>query len=175
MSQVRTNSLVPVGGIPAGASGGGIIQMITATSTTAETSTSTTYTDITGLTCTITPRSTSSKILIILSVTGSNNGFGMMVRLLRSSTEIGVGVAVGSRTGVTLGNFYNTDTNSTFNNTNHFLDSPATTSATTYKAQYRLGDAQQSNTVFINRTAGDANASYTARGISAITVMEISG
>ena len=65
MSQLRTNSIVPVGGIPAGASGGGIIQVVQTVKTDDASTTSNSYTDITGLSVTITPRSTSNKILII--------------------------------------------------------------------------------------------------------------
>jgi hypothetical protein len=97
-----------------------------------------------------------------------------MVRLLRGATEIGTGTAVGSRIGATLANFYNGDYNSVLVNNSHFLDSPATTSATTYKAQFRLGGGG-AGTAYINQSPNDVDAAYTARGISVITVMEISG
>ena len=51
----------------------------------------------------------------------------------------------------------------------NFLDSPATTSSTTYKIQFITDTA----TTYINRTAGDVDASYTGRTQSTITVMEI--
>ena len=53
----------------------------------------------------------------------------------------------------------------------NFLDSPATTSSTTYKFQMR----NYVGTGYINRTPNDTDAVYTARSSSTITVMEIAG
>ena len=173
MSQLQTNSIVPVGGIPAGASGGGIIQIVSATTTARITSTTTTFTDISGLSVSITPRSTSNKILILASVSGHNDGFGHFVRLMRGATAISVGDASSNRVQSTMANYYNSDVNSPTTNGAVFLDSPATTSSTTYKLQHRKGTG--SGTIYINGTANDADADYTGRTISTITVLEISG
>jgi hypothetical protein len=51
-----------------------------------------------------------------------------------------------------------------------FLDSPATTSATTYKLQVLVN---ASGTGYLNRTQGDSNAVSTLRTASTITVMEV--
>jgi len=51
-----------------------------------------------------------------------------------------------------------------------FLDSPATTSATTYKIQVRGNTA---NTVAVNRSTTDTNATEFGRAVSTITVMEV--
>ena len=51
-----------------------------------------------------------------------------------------------------------------------FLDSPSSTSALTYKVQARVNS---NPTLYINRTGADANADYSSRGISTLTVMEI--
>jgi hypothetical protein len=61
MSQLRTNSIVPVGGIPAGASGGGIIQVVQTQYTSSFDTSSSTFVDVTNFTATITPRSTVTK------------------------------------------------------------------------------------------------------------------
>jgi hypothetical protein len=52
----------------------------------------------------------------------------------------------------------------------NFLDSPATTSSTTYKLQI-ISDGGQTH--YINRNARDEDGSYEPRGVSTITVMEI--
>jgi len=52
-----------------------------------------------------------------------------------------------------------------------YLDSPATTSATTYKIQ--IYNNNGSGTIYINRSQDDTNASNFPRGVSSITVMEI--
>jgi hypothetical protein len=56
--------------------------------------------------------------------------------------------------------------------TMNFLDSPATTSAVTYKIQVS-GNA--ASTVAINRAVSDGDANTTQRGISTITLMEVAG
>jgi len=73
MSQVRTNSLVPVGGIPAGASGGGIIQCVYALKTDTQSfANNSSFNDISGLSVSITPRSSSNKVLVFFSVSAGN-------------------------------------------------------------------------------------------------------
>ena len=69
---------------------GHVLQVVSTTKTDFFSTTSTTYVDVTGLSATITPSSTSSKILV--SVTGASSGsadnsFGYAV-LLRDSTQI---------------------------------------------------------------------------------------
>jgi hypothetical protein len=51
-----------------------------------------------------------------------------------------------------------------------FLDSPSTTSSTTYKIQ---GKVQNTATFVINRGMDDPNADYGLRGASSITAMEV--
>ena len=51
MSQLRTNSIVPLDGLPVGASGGGIVQTAQVTTTGTDSTTSTTYTDVSGMSC----------------------------------------------------------------------------------------------------------------------------
>lgn len=120
---------------------GRLIQEVTANYSTQTNSSSTTYAD-TGLTATITPTSASSKILVLVQQNGcgktsghANNGIA--IKLLRGATDLAVLVADGGYTGTTIYN--NIGTVGTA-----YLDSPATTSATTYKTQFRNGDAQAS-------------------------------
>ena len=103
MSQLKVDSIIPRGGLPSGASGG-IIQVVSTTKTDTFSSSST-NTDITGLSVTITPQSSSSKILVFMSVTGTNQhtsqrfAFG----LKRGSTEIAQGDAASNRTRASAG------------------------------------------------------------------------
>lgn len=123
---------VPVWASPAG--GGKVLQVVNATTSTTVTSTTSTYAD-TNLTATITPSSTSSKILVIVHQVGlqksSQDTYGLL-RLVRGSTQI-------LQFEAQFGN-----TNSTANNEIgasgcNYLDSPATTSPTTYKTQIANG------------------------------------
>jgi len=155
---------------------GKVLQVVSATKTdTFTSSTINTWLDVTGLSVSITPSSTANKILVMYTV--ANNGVqgvsGTHIQVLRNSTAIGVGVASGSRisSGVAV---TSTDGNWVFTSAQTILDSPSTTSATTYKIQARVG-ASSSGTLYINRTPNDANIVYTGRFASTITVHEIAG
>tara|TARA_R110000787_G_scaffold90533_1_gene191043 strand:- start:1589 stop:2128 length:540 start_codon:yes stop_codon:yes gene_type:complete len=135
-------------------------------------------TDILGLSVSITPKSTSSKILVQVHVNHGGTdvntyGSGFIVR---DSTEIGIGsTATGNRQNVSFALSATGHTNETYklrNASMTFLDDPQTTSSITYKVQARM-DANPD--LYINRSGTDANADYGQRGISTITVMEIGG
>ena len=110
---------------------GNVIQVVGATQATQTSTTSTSYVD-TGLTATITPTSSSSKILVIYSAqfrrsTGDVSN-GVNVILVRGSTQI--------QKAAGYGGFTNTSIFQTWNVASSYVDSPATTSATTYKVQF---------------------------------------
>ena len=99
MSELRTNRIVPKDGLPAG-SAGGIIQVRSTTFTDNATYaiSGMTWTEVAGLTTTITPTRSDSKILLMLTIgaissNGHNQRFGMALR--RGSTNIGVNDASG--------------------------------------------------------------------------------
>ena len=171
MSQIRTNSIVPAGGIPAGASGGGIIQCVSTTKTDTFTSSSTSWVDITGLSVSITPRSSSNKILVNFNVSGWIQWDGH-VRLDRNGTTIAIGDAAGSRQRGTFEFPQTNRNNEQSTNSMYFLDSPGSTSSLTYKVQCQSTDSQL---LFVNRTESDADNLYDSRTISTIIVMEVSG
>ena len=123
-----------------------------------------TYID-TGVTATITPTSTSNTILVSFTIgaTGSDSTSDAVFRLVRGSTNIAQGSS-GTYTGTVAVRTLNSELASTPSITH--LDSPATTSATTYKVQ---GTLTGSGTLAINRRQAD-----TAFGtVSNITLMEI--
>jgi hypothetical protein len=152
---------------------GAVLQALSATKTDTFTTVSTSWVDITGLSVSITPTSATSKILIFASLQISNATVsqGTYFRFVRDSTPINIGDAIGSRSQVTnmsqegssAGRFI-TPMNSIF------LDSPATTSATTYKLQTNCLDA---GTICINRSGGNTDGASYATTVSSITVMEI--
>jgi hypothetical protein len=69
------------------------------------------------------------------------------------------------------GGVYSVNSSQSINHT--FLDSPATTSAITYKLQFRSELTSGSYTVWANRTNTDTDTSTYGRGATSITVMEI--
>jgi hypothetical protein len=179
MSQLRTNSIVPVGGIPAGASGGGIIQVVSVESTLNGTTNSTSFIDFPGLTATITPRSTSSKILVdACMVVVHIDSYTAFVRLVRGSSKIfpnGTGTESYGFSLRTPGANYDGPVT-----TLTYLDSPATTSPTTYKVQILSTNSGGSVTHY-NRTvnidtAGNGVTNYSGGYMSStITLYEVSG
>lgn len=179
MSQIKVNSIVPVGGIPSG-SNGGIVQVKQTFKTDHFSKSSTSYADVTGMSVTITPSSNSNKILIVvhLSYGDSGNGYAGF-KLLRGSTNVGFSTALdnqsSSNTQETAFTAMSESSQGTYklNSASHeFLDSPATTSATTYKLQIVTWS---STTFHLNRPNSIGNAVYTMGGTSSITAYEISG
>lgn len=135
----------------------------------------TTFLDITGLSVSITPSSTSSKILVTGQILlGSATGF-TYIRLVRDSTAINIGDAASNRPRITAQFPYDSAEGqySVVGTPIMYLDSPSTTSATTYKIQLR-GNSVQTN--YVNRTAIDRDTTaYEPRAASSLILMEIAG
>ena len=152
-------------------SGAGKIGQVISTNKSDTFSTSaTSLTDITGLSASITPSSTSSKILILASIPASTLAQQrFFVGLKRGSTVIGQGDASGSRVRVSSG--ARMESSEAFMDFSiNFLDSPNTTSSTTYQV---TGFVQGSSTFYINRTETDSDSNTNGRASSTITLMEI--
>jgi hypothetical protein len=153
-----------------GVSAGKILQVVSTTKTDSFTASSASYTDITGLSVAITPSSTSSKIFVMFSLFGNTPNLGYF-QLVRGATNISVGDSAGSRVTCTTGGInYGGDSNRGYSYSAHYLDSPSTTSSTTYKVQVR---GEFANTVYINRSQNDPDSSTGYRGTSQITVFEV--
>jgi len=152
-----------------------VLQVISGTpKTDTFTTSSSSFVDVTGLSVTITPTSATSTILVLFQVNGSQEvGAGRAsLRLLRGSTVIDAGAVAGSRTPA-LGGFSAADSSiPSAPVSGSFLDSPATTSSTTYKIQAAM--TAGSGDCYINRTMQDADNANQIRMSSQIIVMEIS-
>jgi len=164
------------GALPSNVIGAGaVLQVVTIEKTDTFSTTSNSYVDVTGLSVSITPTSATSKILVLFQINGSQNvGAGRAsLKLLRGSTVINAGAAAGSRTPA-LGGFSSSDTSiPSAPVSGNYLDSPATTSSTTYKIQ--LAMTAGSGSAYINQTAQDSDNANQIRMASQITVMEIAG
>ena len=178
MSELRTNRIVPRDGLPSGSSGG-IIQVKSATKTDTQSISGTgSSADITGLSVSITPTRADSKILVMYSVNAgaTEGGYNGALNLFRDSTQIYLGDAASNRARVSnLISISNTGGGTDYNMVHlsgHHLDSPSTTSATTYKLQLKN---LSSESLYINQSKNDGDQTYIARTASSITVMEISG
>jgi hypothetical protein len=138
---------------------GSVLQVVSATYSTTTSNSTSTYAD-TGLTATITPKFSSSKILVLVSQNGlykttANTQNAISLKLQRSGTDVNVFAIYAGYTNTALELHYGSSTN--------YLDSPATTSATIYKTQFK----NVSNTASVAcQQDGDT---------STITLMEIAG
>jgi hypothetical protein len=177
-STANTNTRLPIGstgnvltvsgGVPAWvapAGGGKVLQVVTATYSTAKTVASTSYT-ATDLTATITPTSASSRILVLVNQysfqSRINSGINASIRLVRGATAIYNDAKDSSRITVigltgTPEIYFGLYTNLTY------VDSPATTAATTYKTEGK-----------VSTTADSAQVVYQDNSTpSTITLLEI--
>ena len=164
MSELRTNRIVPRDGLPSGSSGG-IIQVKQTVDSTTETITDTNYNDAGGLSISITPTRSDSKILIMATTNvqafRSAQEVSGGLRLVRDSTEIIEYPYAFVLESGTSGNgriFYNTNHAATY------LDSPNTTSAVTYKVQLKVYGTSNSQRLSYNQNSSK----------STILVMEVS-
>ena len=157
--------------------GGKIGQVVSETKTSTFSSTSDTMTDISGLAVAITPSATNSKVLVMVNFnisTDLDDRF-CVFQLVRGSTAISIGASSGNRNVGSVAHV-RTDAGGTANQISeysiNFLDSPSTTSATTYKMQ-GLVQTDGDPSFTINSSGGDANAVHGFRLASTITAMEV--
>ena len=174
-SELRVDRIIPTTGVPTGG-GGGIIQVVEGSTNTQVAINSQTYTDI-GLSATITPKFSTSKILVITNhqvyaPSSGDNNFYFGIRILRDSTTIYNPVQDGN------GPFdFGQQAHGSASTTRTWydrcippqvLDSPNTTSAVTYKTQCRTYSTSNNGTIHFQYDT-------TTNGSSFITLMEISG
>lgn len=142
------------------------LQVVQTVLNTATSTTSATMVDISGMSVSITPQSSSSKVLVTVNLAiGALSADDASFNLVRGSTNICVGS--GGTNNVSAYRRMNVITDLGMDTvTLVFLDSPATTSATTYKMQW----ATRVGTLYANRRGNDTT--YVTS--SSITVEEIS-
>lgn len=150
------------------------VQIVQTVVTTPVSTASTSFIDITGMTATITPKSASNKILVLVDgkFSASSASAGIFIKLQRNGSDIYVGTSVGSSVACSFG-FMPNGANVFYYGqtpmTQQFLDSPATTSAVTYKLQWY---AYSGGTGYLNQSGYDGTA-YNPRTASSITLMEV--
>ena len=186
---------ISAGGLPAGTvtsatlansvTTGKILQVVSSNMDQTYSSNSTSYTSI-GLNATITPASTSSKILVMMDLVfgGTTNSYNFG-RILRTPSG-------GSATAIALGadrtSSYSNSQRASFtmvclNNNNaqfknwhatvNFLDSPNTTAATTYAVQGKSRSGGGDGYFYINRMYSNDNGDYQVGYSSNLTLMEV--
>ena len=170
-----SSSAITSGDLPAGS----VLQVIQTIKTDTASTTSTSYSAISGLSASITPSSTSSKIYVMVSLSASSTGglnAGGAFRLYRGGSDIGSlnGGSSGNRTTAMAQS--TSGTNSPWmviNSAVNLLDSPSSTSAQTYQVYWRAEETGTGS--ILNRGADDADSTDRIRTSSSIVVMEIAG
>jgi|DEB0MinimDraft_6_1074348.scaffolds.fasta_scaffold17086_3 hypothetical protein len=157
--------------LPAGV-GGKVLQVVQAVKNDTFFSSSASWVDITDLSLSITPSSTSSKVFITANfVTSHSSANSLGVRLMRDSTSIFAGDDTTLRKGVSSWQYIGGSNQNAGSNSFQYVDSPSTTSATTYKLQiWATG-----GTAYIGQMSADSNNATYGRSASSIIAYEIAG
>ena len=168
-AQLTGTQTLPKATLPTGS----VLQVVSTTLTTGfSASVNNSFSAVTGLTASITPSSSSSKVMITITMTVGSDTNYLNAKITKGGTAISGAVATtaGNRS---LGTSaaWPVQTYGTYDMTLSYLDSPATTSATTYGVQIGNNAAA---TVCVNQSQADDNIAGRTRGTSTITVMEIS-
>ena len=137
------------------------------------TTNSATFTPVTGMSASITPTDSTSKVLVIAQLTiggGTNTHLGYW-KVTRGGTDIYIGDAASNRIQTAFGGYVTATVQNLVSNSIVFLDSPATTSATTYQVEARRGASATS--IYLNRTHVDTDNADNGRGASSIALIEV--
>lgn len=162
------------GATVSGLSAGKVLQVVNATkSDTASTNSGTAV--ATGLSASITPSSTSNKVLVMVSFSYSSGAdVNASFQLYRDSTAIHLADAASNRVRTSVGTLYQAASAANMHNGSiNSLDTPSSTSSITYALYYFRGYGGSSNYVYFNRSSGDSDNNAYKRAISSITLMEI--
>ena len=169
-SELRVDKIVPTDGVPTGG-GGGIIQIKNTLKTDQFSTNSTSFTDITGLSVTITAQSSSNKFYISCMVF-SNCQDSAILRLVKDGTVIAAGTVSTDSNPDKFQGFAYVRNNSTSSGACYgiaFLDTPGDTNPHTYKVQ-GLSENGSSYALVVNRRVAGTGMSLS----SSITAMEVS-
>jgi len=175
MSTLKVNAIQTTGGVDVSNK---ILQVINVIKQDTFQTNSTSYSVVPGLSITITPKLSSSSILIIPAINGNSYNRGGNIEVRRNGSRVtGLMPTSNSNRGPTnIGGLWTGDGSGDggmlFTSTMILLDSPATTSATTYAVYARTVDTPSYGTR-INSTNDDNDADDFIRGVSTLTVMEI--
>jgi len=154
----NNNTISAITALPASITTGKVLQVVYGSTTTEKVVSSATFVD-TGLSASITPSATSSKVLVICEISSigkANSNTRVVLKLLKGSSDL---ITFAQEVGETG----NSDTQKTGNSGCTYLDSPSTTSAVTYKVQMNSGAGTN-----YGQTGGSG-------GVSTMTLMEIAG
>ena len=178
MSKIYVDEIAGIASADTVAIPGHVIQVVSTPKLDVFSTTSASLVDVTGLSATITPVSTSSKIMIFASVSiGSNTADkNILLAVTRGDSEIYKADQSGSNRQRAGGGVHYmhgvAQLQGTYSTNIMYLDSPSTTSSTTYKVKAQVNSGA---TMYVNRTGDSTDDGNRASFVSSITVMEIAG
>ena len=180
MSELRVNRIIPRDGLPVGASGGGIIQVVQSVETGTATMTGG-GTPLSVMSASITLTSSSSKVLVLVDMNvGSSNGYNTSIYLYRAGTKVYFGDAATNRPSVSkTANIYGSaaTTYMQIPVQIHYLDSPGVARELLLLMMLELLRMEVLEASF-NRSWSDqndaTNSQYDGRNASSVTLMEVS-
>ena len=152
---------------------GKIGQVVSTTLSTVTSTTSDSFSDISGLAVSITPSATSSKVLVFVNLSlGSQAAYSAQLRLMRDSTAICIGTDSGIGGSQVQATFHQKGWSDTaiVNQGMNFLDSPSSTSSISYNVEWR---ETENTTLYLNRMYTTSNNVSYPWVASTITAMEV--
>jgi len=155
--------------------GGKIGQVVSTTLSTVTSTTSDSFSDISGLAVSITPSATSSKVLVFVNLSlGSQAAYSAQLRLMRDSTAICIGTDSGIGGSQPQATFHQKGWSDTaiVNQGMNFLDSPSSTSSISYNVEWR---ETENTTLYLNRmytVSNNVSYPWVASTITAIEVLD---
>tara|TARA_B100000131_G_scaffold151732_1_gene147179 strand:+ start:215 stop:862 length:648 start_codon:yes stop_codon:yes gene_type:complete len=175
-SSVTATSFFGSGAGLSGVSAGKILQVVSTVKSDVFSTTSQTFTDITGLSATITPSNSNNKVFVMAVIGSFNNTDAVYIALTdgnnnaiiqgdSASNRISCSAGAYSGGNSTGEGWYGANSAPIFK-----LHSPNTTSAFTYKCRIH---GNNGNTVYVNRNQSDSSNQYGMRVASTITLMEV--
>ena len=149
-SELRVDKIIPTSGVPA-SGGGGIIQIVQNTHNTESSTSSSSYV-ASGLTLNITPKFSTSKVLVCFNLPLQSGGHNLRaaVGLHRGGSQI----YLAQREAL----FNNSSSNNSETASGMFLDSPATTSTLTYDVRVRVSGGSGTFYWAVSSTVGTLTA-----------------
>ena len=180
MSILATNTIQSLSGQKILGTTGGVLQVVQVVKTDTFTTSSTTVTDVTGLSASITLNSSTNKVLILadlyLGIDNPSGGAwlvgGCVVRNYPSAgTIISRHDVAGNKTRFHFGSQAYGNNDATMYHGIKFLDTPSTTSSISYSIQLQ---AESPRTVYVNRgVENDGDVAVAARFVSTISLIEV--
>jgi len=152
--------------------GGKILQVIQTTKTNSFTTTTTSYSDITGMSANITMTNASNKVLVMVQQQIMSDDAGTGIKIVRGSTDIFLADASGSRARHTVtGDYASGSGENQYSGGGSFICHLDTPGAGTHT--YKVQCMTRGGTIYVNRTKRDSDDTNASRSTSSITLQEV--